>query len=91
MFKLREIQEQKSTELSKKLKAFRIGILAGEVRSGKTLTVLATADKLNKKHVLFVSKKKALSSIQSDYDLAGFDYKLTLINYESIHKVDTKY
>ena len=89
MFKLREIQEQKSTELAKKLKAFRIGILAGEVRSGKTLTVLATADKLNKKHVLFVSKKKALSSIQSDYDLAGFDYKLTLINYESIHKVDT--
>ena len=58
MFKLREIQEQKSTELAKKLKAFRIGILAGEVRSGKTLTVLATADKLNKKHVLFVSKKR---------------------------------
>ena len=90
MFKLREIQEQKSTELKKVVRKNRIGILAGEVRSGKTLTVLATAEKLRKKHVLFITKKKAISSILSDYKLGSFSYKLTLINYESIHKVETK-
>ena len=79
MFKLREIQEQKSTELKKVVRKHRIGILAGEVRSGKTLTVLATAEKLRKKHVLFLTKKRAMSSIQSDYELAGFTFKLTLI------------
>ena len=90
MFELRPIQEQKSTELKKVVRKYRIGILAGEVRSGKTLTVLATAEKLNKKHVLFITKKKAISSILSDYELGSFKYKLTLINYESIHKVETK-
>ena len=90
MFKLREIQEQKSTELKKVVRKNRIGILAGEVRSGKTLTVLATAEKLRKKHVLFITKKKAISSILSDYKLGSFSYKLTLINYESIHKAETK-
>lgn len=89
MFELRPIQNEKSDQLVQILQTFRVGILAGEVRSGKTLTALATADKLNKQHVLFITKKKAMSSIKSDYDLAGFDYKLTLINYESLHKVDT--
>ena len=90
MFKLREIQEQKSTELKAVVRKHKIGILAGEVRSGKTLTVLATAEKLHKKHVLFITKKKAMSSIRSDYELGGFDYQLTLVNYESIHKVNPK-
>ena len=90
MFELRPIQEQKSSELAKVVRKKRIGILAGEVRSGKTLTVLATAEKLNKKHVLFITKKKAISSIQSDYELAGFSFKLTLVNYESIHKTESK-
>ena len=90
MFELRPIQEQKSSELAKVVRKKRIGILAGEVRSGKTLTVLATAEKLNKKHVLFITKKKAIFSIESDYKIGSFKYKLTLINYESIHKVETK-
>jgi hypothetical protein len=89
MFELRPTQNEKSDQLVQILQKFRVGILAGEVRSGKTLTALATADKLNKKHVLFITKKKAMSSIKSDYDLAGYDYKLTLINYESLHKAET--
>lgn len=88
-FELRPIQNEKSDELAKVVQSHRIGILAGEVRSGKTLTALATAEKLNKQHVLFITKKKAISSIKSDYELAGFNYKLTLINYESLHKVET--
>ena len=90
MFELREIQNEKSTELANKLKLFRIGILSGEVRTGKTHTVLATAEKLKKKNVLFLTKKKAISSIESDFKLAGYNYNLIVINYQSLHKVDTK-
>lgn len=89
MFELRQIQKDKSTELAKVITDHRIGILAGEVRSGKTLTVLATAERLNKKKVLFITKKKAMSSIRSDYELGEFKYEMILINYESVHKVDT--
>ena len=89
MFELRDIQKEKSTQLAEVVKKNRIGILAGQVRSGKTLTFLATAEKLNKKHVLVVTTKKAISSILSDYKLGQFKYKLTVINYESIHKIDS--
>ena len=90
MFELRQIQKDKSDDLATVVRKYRIGILAGEVRSGKTLTVLATAEKLNKRKVLFVTKKKAMSSIQSDFVLGAFKYEMILINYESVHKADTK-
>jgi hypothetical protein len=37
--------------------------------------------------VLFVTKKKAISSIESDYKTAGYCYKIKVINYESLHKI----
>jgi len=36
---------------------------------------------------LFLTKKKAISSIQEDYDLLNPEYNITVINYESIHKI----
>lgn len=88
MIQLRPIQKQKSEELVKVLNRFKIAYLSGETRSGKSLTVLNTADLFGAKDVLFITKKKAISSIESDYKLAQFTYKLTTINYESIHKID---
>ena len=64
MFKLREIQEQKSTELKKVVRKHRIGILAGEVRSGKTLTVLETAEKLRKKHDIDTPLSNVFSALK---------------------------
>jgi hypothetical protein len=58
-----------------------------EVRTGKTLTALNTAKLFGAKSVLFLTKKKAISSIQSDYEQFGFDFELTVINDESMHKV----
>ncbi|MGJ8762109.1 MAG: DEAD/DEAH box helicase family protein [Polaribacter sp.] len=59
-----------------------------EPRVGKTLTALSLADKfINKKGVLFVTKKKAIKSIEKDFELLNPSYKLTVINYESLHKV----
>ena len=61
--------------------------LAMEVRTGKTLTSLGIASKLDVDKVLFLTKKKAISSIQKDYDMLMPFYDLTVINYESLHLV----
>jgi len=61
--------------------------LAMEVRTGKTLTSLAIAEKVNATNVLFVTKKKAISSIESDYALFEPNYNICIINYESLHLV----
>tara|TARA_B100001939_G_scaffold247712_1_gene214783 strand:+ start:858 stop:2003 length:1146 start_codon:yes stop_codon:yes gene_type:complete len=62
-----------------------------QVRTGKTLTALGTADKLGVDTMLFVTKKKAISSIQNDYNKLKPDFDITIINYESLHKVEGKF
>lgn len=83
----REYQKEiidKGTEI---LKLNRMLYLAMEVRTGKTLTSLGIANKLKCQEVLFVTKKKAISSISSDYDLlCPNSFSLFVFNYESIHK-----
>lgn len=61
--------------------------LAMQVRTGKTLTSLGIAQKLGSKNVLFVTKKKAMSSIQEDFGRLEAEYMLRVINYESLHTV----
>jgi hypothetical protein len=61
--------------------------LAMEVRTGKTLTSLSIAAETGAKRVLFLTKKKAISSIDNDYFNFGFDFDLVAINYESMHKI----
>ena len=63
--------------------------LAMEVRTGKTLTSLGIAERINSSNVLFLTKKKAISSIQKDYELLNPPYHLTVTNYESLHKIET--
>ena len=73
------------------LKKHRMLYLAMEVRTGKTLTSLGIANRFaGGTKVLFITKKKAISSIVSDYELLSPDYLLTVINYESLHKVPQK-
>jgi len=62
--------------------------LAMEVRTGKTLTSLGIAEKINSSNVLFLTKKKAISSITNDFDLFKPSYSLCVTNYESLHKID---
>jgi len=63
-----------------------------EVRTGKTLTSLETAKLYGAKRVLFLTKKKAISSILKDYNDFGYQFELTVINDESMHKLeDTNY
>lgn len=86
-FKPRDYQISISDEAVKILKAYNIVVLNVEVRCGKTFMSLMTAQKLNVKNVLFVTKKKAISSIQDDYNTLNPNYDITIINYESLHKL----
>ena len=73
------------------LKPHRFLYLAMEVRTGKTLTSLGICDQLQEiKNVLFITKKKAISSIEADYELLKPHYNLEVINYESVHKLPRK-
>tara|TARA_R100001509_G_scaffold152105_1_gene111950 strand:+ start:823 stop:2052 length:1230 start_codon:yes stop_codon:yes gene_type:complete len=61
--------------------------LGMEVRTGKTLTSLGIAQKMFMNNVLFITKKKAITSIEKDYKLLSPKFKLIVINYESLHKI----
>lgn len=88
-FKLEPHQDNNSSILKDALINLHIKVLVGEMRTGKTLTALETAKKLKCKKVLFVTKKKAIKSILDDFNLLNPGYELIVINYQSIHKVDT--
>ena len=62
-----------------------------QVRTGKTITSLHIASLMGARKVLFVTKKKAISSIQDDYDNSNCLYDIDIINYESVHKAMQDY
>ena len=86
-FQFRDYQEDIIDKGAKILEAKGFLYLAMEVRTGKTLTSLGIANMVGAKQLLFVTKKKAMSSIQSDYDTLKPSYEATIINYESLHLV----
>jgi superfamily II DNA or RNA helicase len=61
--------------------------LAMEVRTGKTLTSLGVATLIKVQEVLFITKKKAISSIVDDYYKLSPEFSIEVINYESLHKI----
>jgi len=86
---LRDYQQQNAIECAQILKQNNIVYIQHSVRTGKTATALQTARLNVFKNILFITKKKAISSIEEDYnDFEFYDYfHLTVINYESIHKL----
>jgi hypothetical protein len=86
--KLRDYQIIISNDAASTLKSKKIVYLALEVRTGKTLTSLNTAELYGAKNVLFLTKKKAIPSIQWDYDQMEFTFKLTVLNDESLHLLE---
>jgi hypothetical protein len=86
---LRNYQTRLSKEASDILERKKIVCLFLEVRCGKTLTALQTCHLQNAKNVLFITKIKAFSSIQKDYDSMHYKFNLTIINRESLHKIES--
>ena len=91
--KLRDYQIDISTKANTILRKKKIVCLICEVRTGKTLMALNTAKLYQAKNVLFLTKKKAISSIESDYLDFGYKehFKLTVINNESLHKIQNDF
>ncbi len=85
---LRDYQIRLSDDICSLLQRRKLCYLSAEVRTGKSLIALESCNKLGAKKVLFVTKIKAFSSIQWDYDQMTYNFELTLINKESIHKIE---
>jgi hypothetical protein len=84
---LRDYQEDISTRAAAILREYGLVYLAMWMRTGKSITALATADKYGAKKVLFVTKKKAISSVEKDDEKYDPPYELTTINYEQLHNI----
>lgn len=89
MKQLRDYQLEKANDALQVLKSYNVVYLSMEVRTGKTLTSLETAKLFGAKKVLFLTKKKAISSIIKDYTDFGYDnyFNLIVMNDESMHLI----
>tara|TARA_R110002074_G_scaffold335708_1_gene506181 strand:+ start:1056 stop:2300 length:1245 start_codon:yes stop_codon:yes gene_type:complete len=87
MIEFRDYQEQIIQEGVEILEKSQLLYLSMEVRTGKTLTALGICEKLDVDDVLFITKKKAISTITADSDKLCPSYSLFVINYESLHKL----
>jgi hypothetical protein len=89
-FKLRDYQQEIANKALNILQAKKIVYLNMEVRTGKTCTSLEVAKNYGAKKVLFLTKKKAIGAIESDYKSFGHTFEIQIINNESLHKVTDK-
>lgn len=91
--KLREYQVDIANKAVEILKINKIVYINCEVRVGKTLMALETARLFGANKVLFLTKKKAISSIIGDYN--DFNYaqyfSIEVMNDESMHKLTGNY
>lgn len=75
------------------LNEYGVAYLAGQLRTGKTLTALHTAEQFMRDYtydgnvafnLLFITSKAAISSIESDYIKGNFKFNLRVANYEQV-------
>lgn len=86
--KLYEHQEELIKQAAPILEKYKLVYIAAETRTGKTLAAIHLL-KDDFKKILVVTKKKAISSWNSDIKLSNVK-NFDVINYESIHKMDSK-
>ena len=87
--KIRDYQERIANDAAEVLERKKIVCIFAEVRCGKTIMALQTCHLQKANKVLFITKIKAFSSIQKDYDNMNYSFELTIINRESLHKIET--
>lgn len=90
-YKAYDHQVEASLKMLKVLEKYNLCYVHGEVRTGKTVATFETCEMSGCNNILFITKKKAISSIESDHTNFGYDFDLTVINYESVHKVEGKF
>ena len=90
MLKLRDYQIDIARKSVSILDEYGLVYISSMVRTGKTLMSLETARLYGATNVLFLTKKKAVSSIEADYRNFGYDkyFSILVINDESMHKIE---
>ena len=88
---LRNYQEEISNKAVELLRNHRIAYLAMQVRTGKTLTAIATAQKFGAKKVLFITKKKAIKDIINQSIEYATSLQIFVTNFEQLGNVTGEY
>jgi hypothetical protein len=73
------------------IRKYGLVYLAMQVRTGKTVTALLTAEKVGAGVILFLTKKKVISGILDDHNQLGLKADIIVTNYENIHKINQKF
>ena len=81
---LRDYQTSIAVSAAVLLKEFNIAYLSMEVRTGKTITALHAAQLYGAKKVIFLTKKKAIRSIENDYRDFKPSFQIVVTNYEQL-------
>ena len=85
---LRNYQREIVDQAAGILKEHGLVYLAMEVRTGKTITSLATAEAYGAKRILFVTKKKALTDIGDQAARIVKNALVHVTNFEQLHNID---
>ena len=80
-----------SEKLYKKIQDYGLAILASEERTGKTGTFIKVAELSKASRILILTKKAAIGGIQEHIDNLGATKDYTVINYQSVHKVEGEF
>jgi len=83
----RDYQISISNRAADIIRKYGLVYLAMQVRCGKTVTALLTAEKVGAGVILFLTKKKVISGILDDHKQLGLKADIIVTNYENIHHV----
>lgn len=86
---LRDYQRKIVDQAVEILRQHGLVYLALEVRVGKTITSLATAEEYGAKRILFVTKKKALTDIADQAARVIKNAVVHVTNFEQLHNIDS--
>jgi hypothetical protein len=84
----RDYQISISDKAADIIRKYGLVYLAMQVRCGKTVTALLTADKIGAGVILFLTKKKVINGILEDHKKLGLKADIIVTNYENLHHVN---
>jgi hypothetical protein len=92
MISLRQDQRTIVDKAKEILNKYRVVYLAAEVRTGKNFMSFSIAKEMGYKLICFITKKKALIGVNSDYKKFGPVFTaMTVVNFEQAHKLSDDY
>ncbi len=94
MIEERAYQDNAVKDASSILKDKGLVVLSMAVRTGKTFTSFGIIKEVGLKSCLFITKKKAIGSVQEDYNTFNSEnthFNIEVVNYEQVHNCKGSY